>query len=147
MIPVLTNEERAFAEEHRVARLATADAAGAPHVIPICYAVFDNHVYFVIDEKPKRRRHGLKRLRNIAVNPRVAFVIDDYDEDWTQLAYLLIEGTAHAVENRIEYDRVLSALRTRYAQYRSMALAFETHPMIRIIPAHAHLWRATRGAG
>lgn len=138
----LTDDERAFAERHRVAHFATADAAGAPHVIPICYALVGDTFYFVVDEKPKRTRTGLKRLRNIEDNPRVAVVIDDYDEDWTRLGYLLIQGTAERVGDRAEYDYALSALRARYAQYRSMALAFDTHPMIRITARHSHLWRA-----
>src|SRR5882724_12391580 len=118
MIHHLTNEEHAFAEHHRVAHLATADAAGAPHVVPICYALLEDAFYFVIDEKPKRTRTGLKRLRNMAENPQVAVVIDDYEEDWTRLAYLLIQGTAEQVDDRDEYDSALSALRARYAQYR-----------------------------
>jgi len=139
---VVSDEERAFAERHRVAHLATADAAGAPHVIPICYAVVGDVFYFVVDEKPKRTRTELKRLRNIAVNPRVALVIDDYDEDWTQLAYLLVRGRAAVVEEGAEYATVLAALRQRYPQYRAMPLAPDTHPMVRIVPEHRHFWRA-----
>jgi len=139
---LLSPEERQFIEGHRIARLATADAAGAPHVIPICYALVGEHIYFIIDEKPKRTRTGLKRLRNIAVNPRVAVVIDDYEEDWTQLAYLLVQGCAAIVEDRAEFDAALTALRGRYAQYRGMPLQFETHPTVRIIAERRHLWRA-----
>ena len=69
------------------------------------------HFYFVIDEKPKRTRTGLKRLRNIAANPQVALVIDDYDEDWTRLAYLLVQGEAALVADREEYAGALAALR------------------------------------
>src|SRR5512140_3711201 len=100
---MLSADDRAFAERHRVAHLATADTGGAPHVIPICYALVDEHIYVVIDEKPKRTRTGLKRLRNIAANPQVALVIDDYDEDWTRLAYLLVQGHAAMVEAADEY--------------------------------------------
>ena len=138
----LTAEQHAFAARHRVARLASADAAGAPHVIPICYALAGDDLYFVVDEKPKRTRTGLKRLRNIAANPRVALVIDAYDEDWTRLAYLLIQGAAARVTDGEEYARGLEALRQRYPQYRQMPLAFTTHPMIRIAPSRVHLWRA-----
>src|ERR1700687_5468102 len=140
----LTDEERQFAERHRIAHLATADAAGAPHVIPICYAPGGDHFYFVIDEKPKRTRTGLKRLRNIEANPRVALVIDDYDDDWTRLAYLLVRGNAAVVQGRDEYATALTALRARYPQYQSMALAFDTHPMVRIVPEQLHTWRAQR---
>jgi PPOX class probable F420-dependent enzyme len=139
----LTDEERAFARHHRVAHLATADAAGAPHVIPVCYALVANDFYFVVDEKPKRTRTGLKRLLNIAVNPQVALVIDDYDEDWTRLTYLLVQGRAARVDDPAKYASVLAALRARYPQYTTMALACATHPMVRITPLRAHLWRAT----
>ncbi len=139
---MLSADERAFAERHRVAHLATADVGGAPHVIPICYALVGELFYFVIDEKPKRTRTGLKRLRNIAANPQVALVIDDYDEDWTRLAYLLVQGRAAVVDDRAEYAGALATLRDRYAQYRVMPLAFETHPMVCITPARGHLWRA-----
>lgn len=139
---MLSADERTFADCHRVARLATADAAGAPHVIPICYALVGECFYFVIDEKPKRTRTGLKRLRNIAANPQVALVIDDYDEDWTRLAYLLVQGQAAVVEHRGEYAAAVAALRERYVPYRSMPLAFETHPLVRITVGRTHLWRA-----
>ena len=140
--PGLSGDERAFADRHRVAHLATADAAGAPHVVPICYALVGEHFYFVVDDKPKRTRTGLKRLRNLAANPHAALVVDDYDEDWTRLAYLLVQGPAALVDDPGEYAGALEALRNRYRQYRAMPLAHATHPMVRITAAHSHLWRA-----
>lgn len=143
----LSDNERAFAEHRRVARLATADAAGTPHVIPICYALIGNCIYFVIDEKPKRTRHGLRRLRNIAENPRVALVIDEYDEDWSRLAFLLVQGHAATVTDGEEYATVLGRLRSRYPQYQAMPLLLATHPMIRITAERHHMWRALPGGG
>ncbi len=140
----LSEEALSFAAEQRVARLATADAVGRPHVVPICYAVDGDSLYFVVDDKPKRTRTGLRRLRNLAVNPRAAVVIDAYDEDWSRLAYLLVEGRAEIVAERAAYERVLALLRSRYPQYRQMDLAFETHPVVRIAIERAHLWRAQR---
>jgi PPOX class probable F420-dependent enzyme len=144
---MFSDAERAFLNGHRVARLATADAAGAPHVIPIVYAFIDDTIYFVIDDKPKRARTGLKRLRNIQVNPRVAVIVDDYDEDWSRLAYLLVHGLAEVVADREQYTQRLAALRERYAQYRRMPLAFDTHPMVRITPTRRHFWRAEAAGG
>jgi PPOX class probable F420-dependent enzyme len=138
----LSEEARAFAERQRVGHLATADAAGMPHVVPICYAVLGDNLYFVVDEKPKRSRRGLKRLRNIAANAQVALVIDEYHEDWTRLAFLLVQGHAALVTDLSEYTAVLETLRRRYPQYRGMALRFEQHPMVRITPQRHHLWRA-----
>ncbi len=139
---VIDAEARAFAEGRRIAHLATADASGTPHVIPICYTLLGPHFYFVVDEKPKRRR-GLKRLRNIAENPRAALVFDEYAEDWSRLAYLLVQGRAVLVTDRDEYASALESLRRRYPQYRSMGLHFDQHPMVRITPEHLHLWRAS----
>ena len=135
-------EERTFAERQRVGHLATADTAGMPHVVPICYAVVGDKFYFVVDEKPKRSRRGLKRLRNIAANAQVALVVDQYDEDWSRLAFLLVQGQAAPVTDPSEYAAVLEALRRRYPQYRGMALQFDLHPMVRIAPQRHHLWRA-----
>ena len=138
-----TPKERALVDGQRVAHLATADLHGTPHVIPIVYACVGDAVYFIVDDKPKRTHTELKRLRNIDQNSRVALVIDAYDEDWTSLAYLLIHGRAAVVVDRAEYARVLSALLERYPQYRSMALAFGSHPMVRIDRERTHLWQAT----
>jgi PPOX class probable F420-dependent enzyme len=144
---ILVTADRAFIDAHRVGRLATADAAGTPHIVPIVYARVGDALYFVIDDKPKRTQTGLKRLRNIAQNPQVAVIVDDYDEDWTALAYLQVRGRAAVVADRDEYRRGLAALRERYAQYRDMPLAFDTHPMVRITPEWRHFWRANPGGG
>lgn len=140
----LTDTERAFAASHRVARLATADARGAPHVIPICYACLGETFYFVVDEKPKSTRTQLKRLRNLRENPRVALVIDDYSDDWSRLAYLLVQGVAALVDDDGEYAAALAALRGRYPAYVAMDLRRATHPMVRITPQRCHTWSAGR---
>ena len=143
MPPVLDRAARAFLARHRVARLATADASGRPHVVPLCYALAGARLYFVIDAKPKHPGgRALKRMRNIAQNPAVAVVVDDYAEDWTSLAYLMVRGEAAIVTDTAERGRALRALRARYPQYRAMALDGPAHPVVRITPGAAHLWRA-----
>jgi PPOX class probable F420-dependent enzyme len=137
-----TDEELAFINRHRVARLASADANGVPHLVPIVYALIGDVFYFVVDEKRKRTRTGLKRLRNIAENPQVALLIDEYDEDWCRLAYLLVHGHATLVNDPDEYETALSALRRRYPQYVSMPVAFGRHPMVHITTQRRHWWRA-----
>lgn len=111
--------------------------------MPIVYAAVGDNVYFVIDDKPKATRTGLRRLRNIAENPQVALLVDDYDEDWSALAYLLVHGRAAVVDDGEEYGRILDALRDRYPRYRAMPLAIDTHPMVRIACERSHLWQAT----
>lgn len=135
---------RAFLARHRVAHLATADGAGVPHVVPVCYAVSGGRLYFVVDDKPKHPGgRALKRMRNIAENPRVAFVADDWSEDWRRLAFLLVRGPAAIVTDDRERRRALRALRARYPQYRAMTLDGAAHPVVSIAPAHVHFWRAT----
>lgn len=137
----VSETEQQFILSHRVARLATADAASRPHVIPFCYAFDGVHFYLVVDEKPKRQTgQPLKRIRNLMENPHVALVIDDYSDDWSELAYVLVVGTAAIVENESEYARALSLLRERYPQYREMNLAFATNPMVRITLTRIHSW-------
>lgn len=144
MPSLLTQEARAFLGRHRVAHLATADRAGVPHVIPLCYALDGELVYFAVDAKPKRRGGtALKRMRNIAENPAVALVVDDYDEDWSALAYVLVHGRAALVTDAAERARALDLLRDRYPQYRSTPLAGPAHPVVRITPERVHVWRAS----
>ena len=130
-----------FINTHVVARLATADSNGHPHVIPFCYAFDGEHIYFVVDQKPKRQTgKPIKRIRNMLENPHAAIVIDDYDDDWTQLAYVLITGITALVDDETEYDRLLVLLRERYPQYREMELTFANNAMVRITPTKVHAW-------
>jgi PPOX class probable F420-dependent enzyme len=131
-----------FLKLARVGHLATADTHGIPHNIPICFW-FDGETsfYFAVDEKPKRAiGTGLKRMRNIAENPRVALVVDEYEEDWSSLAYILIHGEASIVEDPNEYLLALRNLRDKYPQYRTMTLAPERNPIVRIATRRMHVW-------
>ncbi len=129
----------------RVGRLATADRTGAPHVIPVCFAFDGRVIYSAIDEKPKRvSPRRLRRLRNIDVNPRVALVVDEYDEDWGRLRYVLVRGTAEVIDQGPEHARAVAVLRRKYPQYRRMRL--EDRPVLRITPRRLVAW-AARGRG
>lgn len=120
---VLSDEQRRFLESRRVGHLATADAAGMPHVVPVCFAVRQNAAYITIDQKPKGDPRGLKRLRNIAGNPVAALVADRYDEDWTRLGWLMLRGRAEILDSGPEHDAAQLLLRGRYPQYGGMELA------------------------
>ena len=91
--PTIDAETRRFIDEQRVGRLATAGADGAPHVVPVVFALVDDDAYVVIDEKPKTTLR-LRRLRNIAENPRAALLVDVYDEDWSRLRWAMLRGAA-----------------------------------------------------
>ena len=119
---MLTERQRDFLDRGRVGHLATADAGGAPHVIPVCYAVAENTLYITIDEKPKRQDRPLKRLRNILENPQTAFVVDRWDEDWTRLGWVMLRGRAEILYAGTEHDQAQALLIARYPQYRAMQL-------------------------
>ena len=141
-----SDEQRRFVDSMRVARLATADAAGLPHVVPVCYALIDDSLYVTIDEKPKHANvRAMKRLRNIAENPNVAVVIDRYDEDWSRLAWVMLRGRAEILDDGDEHDCAQTALRERYPQYRAMRL--ETLPVIALRIARVNAWGALGALG
>lgn len=102
--------------ESRVAHLATVGHDGRPHVVPICFAMETDHVYFAIDHKPKRTT-DLQRLRNIAANPAVAVLVDHYEEDWANVWWARIDGTAQVLEPGIQADHAIDLLAARYEQY------------------------------
>ena len=100
-----------------MARLATADARGRPHIVPITFALDGDTIYFAVDAKPKRTT-DLKRLRNIAVNDEVSVLIDHYDEDWKTLWWVRVDGTARVLDSPTEAERAVDLLVARYSQYR-----------------------------
>jgi PPOX class probable F420-dependent enzyme len=130
--PALADDHRRFLESQRIGYLATADAQGRPHVVPVCYAVSRNWIYITIDDKPKRTDSAsLKRIRNIAENPAVAFVVDRYDdEDWSRLGWVMVRGKAEIIGAGSEHAAAQQLLRNRYPQMEAMAL--EKHPIIAI---------------
>ena len=114
---------RHFLEAGRVGHLATADAQGAPHVVPVCYAVRGEALYITVDEKPKRASaRPLKRIANILANPAVAVSVDRYNEDWSRLGWVMLRGLAEILIDGAEHDAAQALLRQRYIQYRSMRL-------------------------
>ena len=130
----LTDPEKQAVAAMRVARLATADPQGTPHVIPVCFHYDGHRFYSVLDQKPKRTAvTNLKRVRNILSNPKVALVIDHWQEDWQALWYVLINGTADLLHTSEEHQAAITALCEKYPQYRTMALDQKPHN-----PHHPH---------
>lgn len=130
----------ALLREARVARLGTADAGARPLVVPVCFVFDGGHVYTAIDAKPKRTRE-LRRLRNIAQNRRVALLVDQWDEDWSRLMWVIVEGHAEILTAGPERAQALDLLLAKYPQYRAMDLTATAGPAIRIAPEHVLAWR------
>lgn len=136
---MLSARERRFIDAQRVAHLATADAGAVPHVVPVCFGLLEDRLYIAIDGKPKRDRgRPLKRLSNIADNPRVAIVFDHYDEDWRRLAWVMLHGRAEILAAGPEHDRAQSLVRSRYPQLDAMAI--EQLPVIAITIERVASW-------
>ncbi len=135
---ILPERERAFLETGRVARLATVGPDGAPHVVPVCYALAESSLYIAIDEKPKRRDRPLQRLRNIAARPAVGLVVDRYDEDWRRLGWVMLRGRAEILTEGAEHAQAQDLARARYPQLRTMRL--DGLPVIAVRIARVTSW-------
>jgi PPOX class probable F420-dependent enzyme len=136
----LTEAEEAFAAQQRVARLATSDAEGHPHVVPVCYVWDGARFVTPLDEKPKRvGDRALRRVRNIEARHEAALVIDRYDDDWSRLGYLLARGRADLLPpDASDHAELVALLRARYPQYQAMAL--EQRPLLTLIPDQITSW-------
>jgi PPOX class probable F420-dependent enzyme len=132
-------------EQARVARLATLDAQGVPHIVPICFVfVYHNRVFYTaIDLKPKRvEPRRLARLKHIQAAPQVALLVDKYDDDnWSQLWYVLARGRATLVPDSAKRERAaaIRRLRAKYPQYAAGMLA-DNAILIRIKPEQIISW-------
>jgi PPOX class probable F420-dependent enzyme len=139
---MLTDNQRRFLETQRVIRLATAGANGVPHVLPIVFALDGDNIYMTVDDKQGKNvgetPRRMKRLRNIVANPQVALVVDHYDEDWSQVGYVLVHGYAAILDDGDEHARAVRCLRERYAQFNGRPL--EAWPVIAVRIEHAVDW-------
>lgn len=141
----IEDSARAFITTQRVARLATVDPAGHPHIVPICFVLDGGTVYTAIDAKPKAADvRRLTRLRNIAQNPHVQVLVDLYDDvDWSRLSYVQLRGRARTIFGGDEHARAIHLLRERYPQYRAPSpygAGLETRPVIAIDVNRAVIW-------
>jgi PPOX class probable F420-dependent enzyme len=134
---VTAAEARELFAGARVARLATVGATGRPHLVPIVFALDGDVVFSAVDAKPKRTT-ALKRLENIAANPRVALLADHYDEDWDALWWARADGVAR-VASDADARRGIALLAGRYQQYRA---APPRGPVIAVAVERWSGWRA-----
>jgi PPOX class probable F420-dependent enzyme len=125
----------------RVLRLGSIDAHGRPHLVPIVFALDHDRVYHAVDHKPKRTT-ALRRLDNIAADPRVALLADEYDdEDWSRLWWVRADGCARVLEAGCDESRAaIALLRERYAQYR------ERPPAGPVVAIDVERWTGWRAA-
>jgi PPOX class probable F420-dependent enzyme len=102
----------------RVARLATTDPDGRPHLVPIVFAVDGDKLYSAVDRKRKRSR-TLRRIENARARPDVTVLVDHYDDDWRRLWWVRLRGRARVLDSGDEAERALRLLTEKYEQYAS----------------------------
>ncbi|TDZ43130.1 TIGR03668 family PPOX class F420-dependent oxidoreductase [Mycobacteroides franklinii] len=120
-----------------VARLATVNESGAPHLVPVTFAIADDVICWAVDHKPKSR-NDLQRVRNIAANPAVSFLVDRYDEDWAALWWVRADGIARVLDTP---DAAwITLLANKYRQYRETP---PTGPMVLTDVSHWSGWAAS----
>jgi PPOX class probable F420-dependent enzyme len=121
-----------------VAILATAGSDGAPHVVPVVFAVRADVLYTAVDAKRKTTQR-LRRLANIAANPRVSLLVDHYDEDWTRLWWVRADGVAAIHEAGDQMATGYALLRQKYPQYERIAL---NGPVVTVDITHWASWQS-----
>ncbi len=124
----------------RVARLATVDAAGRPHLVPICFVLLGEIVYSAVDHKPKRSAR-LRRIANLTATGHASILIDGYDEDWTRLWWVRLDGTGRVVSDPAEASQATAALVAKYQQYAAHP------PEGPVIAVAVTSWRGWQAAG
>ena len=122
-----------------VARLATIGLDGRPHIVPITFALGEDELYFAVDHKPKRTLN-LQRLRNIEANPAVSVLADHYENDWSRLWWVRVDGQARIVKAGEHREKAITLLSSRDEQYRSVPPA---GPVVAIAVERLSGWSAS----
>lgn len=132
----LSDIARARVTAARVARLATVDQHGSPHVVPFCFVLEGTTLWWAVDAKPKSTL-ALRRLDNIRAHPTVEAVVDHYDEDWTALWWVRLRGEARVLGR---HGRASALLAAKYPQYRA---APPPGPVVAVEVRRVREWSAT----
>ena len=134
-----SREIERFVRAQRVARLATVDARGRPHVVPVVFVYSAGRLYTPIDAKPKAASpERLQRVRNIRASPHVQLLFDRYSEEWRELGYVQLRGSAEIISDGPEYRRALRLLERKYPQYAALPLA--GRPVIKVTVERFVAW-------
>lgn len=121
--------------EARSGVLSTVTANGRPHAVPCCFVLTDDVVYSAVDAKPKSTL-ALRRLDNLAANPAACLLVDCYDDDWSKLWWIRVDGTARVLVDGDERDHALDLLAAKYPQHQA------TRPPGPVIAMDITAWRS-----
>lgn len=115
---------RRRAAEARVARLGTVTAEGHPHLVPCCFALAGDTAYTAVDDVKAKTTTALRRLDNIRSRPAVTLLVDHYDDDWSTLWWVRMDGAARVVDSGSPDEHTaLRLLAAKYEQYRDRSMA------------------------
>jgi PPOX class probable F420-dependent enzyme len=143
-VPTLSGAAaRARFDAARHAYLATADAGGLPHLVPVTFALLGDALVTAVDHKPKSGAR-LRRLRNITANPLVSLLVDEYTEDWARLWWARADGVASVLTEPADRAGPVRALVERYPQYAGQPPA---GPVIRVDVRRWSGWAYTAREG
>jgi PPOX class probable F420-dependent enzyme len=130
----LTRTVEEFIRRERVCRVATMDAQGRPHVVPVCHVLERGKIYFGSGK-------DAGKVRNLAANPRVAIAVDAYTDAWSHLRGAMVQGRARIIVGGPEFRRLRDALYAKYQQYKSdSALAETDSRIVEVTPEHVYDW-------
>jgi PPOX class probable F420-dependent enzyme len=132
----MAEHELSMLEEGRVARLATVRPDGSPHLVPVVYAISHDRIVTAIDWKPKSGRKE-QRLINIESNPAVTLLVDHYTEEWGDLWWVRVDGTATIHHRDGVWSEAVEALVAKYDQYKRLA---PDGAVIAIAPTRVRSW-------
>ncbi len=121
--------------EARSGVLSTVTAEGQPHAVPCCFFLKGDVVYSAVDAKPKSTL-ALRRLDNLAANPAACLLVDFYDDDWSKLWWIRVDGAARVLVNGDERDHAIDLLAAKYPQY------LEIRPPGPVIAMDITVWRS-----
>lgn len=124
----------------RVARLATIDPDGRPHLVPIVFALDGDTIYSAVDRKPKRSR-TLRRIENARVRPDVTVLVDHYEDDWRRLWWIRLRGRARVLDGGAEREHALDLLAAKYPEYRDER---PDGPVLAVDVREVRSWTASR---
>ena len=128
-------EMRRRVGEARSGVLSTVTAEGQPHAVPCCFFLKGDVIYSAVDAKPKSTL-ALRRLDNLAANPAACLLVDFYDDDWSKLWWIRVDGAARVLVDGDERDHAIDLLAAKYPQYR------ETRPPGPVIAMDITVWRS-----
>ncbi|MFQ5520390.1 MAG: pyridoxamine 5'-phosphate oxidase family protein [Candidatus Methylomirabilia bacterium] len=123
-----------FIQWERICRVATADADGTPHVVPVCHVLADGKICFASGS-------DAKKVLNLRANPRLALTVDLYSDAWGNLKGVMVQGRATLVEKGPRFRRLRARLYAKYPQYPDEAALEESDSVIvEVTPTHAFSW-------